>query len=122
MATEAILRTLSLPANTDLSTKQYYCVVINSSGKVAVAGDGARVDGILQDTVAAADRAACVAVAGKSKVVFGGTVTAGDRVASDAAGKVVTAGTGDYVIGICVEGGASGKIGSIVFEPNGIWA
>jgi hypothetical protein len=110
MASKQAMVCVSLPANADLSTKQNLFVVINSSGNVAVAGDGADADGVLMNEPAAAGRAAEVAISGIVPVLCGGTVTAGDQVSSSAAGKAVTAGTGDYVLGRATETGADGEI------------
>jgi len=118
MATEQALRSVSYPANADLSAKQYFFVNINSSGKIVVAGDGARAIGVLQDKPAAADRAGAVAIFGQTKISLGGTVAVGDAVASDSAGEAVVAATGDAVLGTCIQGGADGEIGSILFNPS----
>jgi len=119
MATSDAVKMASFPANADLSASQYCFVSVNSSGKVAVTGDGLSADGILQNDPAAADREAAVAIGGRSKVKLGGTVAAGDDVGSDSTGRAVTAATGDVILGKCVEGGAVNNIGSIIFQPRG---
>lgn len=119
-ATEQGLKTISVPANADLSSKQYYIMTINSSGNIAATGDGATADGVLQDAPAAAGRAGCLCIGGVTKVVLGGTVTKGDDIASDSSGRAVTAISGDEVLGRCLVGGTVGLIGTMKWEPRGI--
>ena len=120
-AYEANLETRSLPAAADLSTKQYYAVLVNSSGQVALCGDDGEFYGVLQDKPAAAGRAACVAVRGVSRVVLGGTVAQGALVNVDSAGKIVTVATGDrHAVGVCLVGGGAGDIGSIDIRPQSV--
>lgn len=74
-----------------LADKQFYAVKLDSSdGTVilAVAGDGI---GILQNKPSAAGHAASVAVSGRSKAVAGGAINPGQKVTSDANGKLVAA-------------------------------
>jgi len=105
------LKVISLPANADLSSHQYKFVTINSSGKVALAGNGARVDGVLQNKPAAADRPAEVAISGVSKVYVGTSgVTAGNAISSDASGTANDATTGDNAAGVALATGTSGLI------------
>jgi hypothetical protein len=120
MATENSLKSVTFEAAGDLSAKQYHFVDINAAKRVAaVAVLGAMADGVLQDTPDAAGRAACVAIGGKTKIVFGGTVAAGADIAASAAGAAVTAVAGNIILGTCAEGGSAGHIGSMIFQPRG---
>jgi len=111
----------SLPAAADLSAKQYYAVIVDSSGNAAVAGAGERACGVLQNAPAAAGRAAAIAYGGVTKVVCGGAVTIGNPVAVDSAGKIVAETTGDaWTVGIALETGTSGKIISMLLQPSGL--
>ncbi len=108
-------------AGADLSASQYCFVKINSSKQLALCGSGDYAYGILQDKPSAAGRAAEVCIGGTSKVLFGGTVVAGQPVVSDANGKAVAAGSGDaYSLGIAVEGGANGELHPVTFNPIGL--
>jgi hypothetical protein len=81
---------LTFLAYTDLSTKQYkFMAVPSSTGTVNTAGSAVATIGILQDKPSAANRPACVRVAGVSKLVLGGTVTAGARLTPDTNGDGV---------------------------------
>jgi hypothetical protein len=118
-AFEEDLEVRSVPAGSDLSAKQYYAVLVNSSGQLALCGDDGVAYGILQDKPAAAGRAGKVAVAGVSKCVLGGTVAAGAVVSVDGNGKIVSIATGDgRMVGICRVGGSSGQIGCIEVRPG----
>jgi len=122
MAFEQQQTKLTVPANTDLSAKQFFVVKLtNSSGtaQAALCGAGAESFGILQNKPAAQGRAAEVAVAGASKAVAGGTVTAGSKVASDSAGKVVDAVSGDIAVGWALEGTTTaGELVTIAVAPS----
>jgi hypothetical protein len=119
MATQDNMLTVTLEAGADLSAKQFYFVSVASDGQIDPTGDGLDADGVLQDAPAAAGRAALVAIAGKVKVVCGGVVTRGGPVASDADGKAVNAASGDIILGVALETGASGRIIEILFQPRG---
>lgn len=118
MATEELLTANlhSFPANADLSASQYCFVTLNSSGNVAVTGASGDAIGVLQNKPAAAGRAAAVAIGGRTKMLLGGTVAKGAQVVSDSTGRAVTAISGELILGICVEGGTVGLIGSIIFD------
>lgn len=120
MAIEEALQTITREASGDLSTKQYYAVKIDSNAQIAVAGEGDKGIGILQDKPAAANRAGCVAIGGISKCVWGGSVTKGDRVVQNSTGKLVTVGSGDdWSLGVALSTGASDTIGTVLIQPTG---
>jgi hypothetical protein len=122
MAYEQSLQKISIPANTDLSAKQYYAVTVNSTGKAIVAGAGVPIVGILQNDPAAAGVGANLGFSGVSKAALGGTATAGTMAAVDSNGKFANAVSGDIAVGIFVLGGASGEIGSLLLKDIGkIW-
>ncbi len=110
MSFEEALQSITRPAGGDLSTKQYMFMTVDSNGRIDITGDGASADGVLQDKPNATDRMGQMAISGVSMVVCGGTVTKGGDVASDAAGKAVDVTTGDYILGVALETGASGDI------------
>lgn len=113
MAYEIPVHNLSLPAAADLSDEQFYAVKVDSSGKAALSGDGENAIGILQDKPDAADKIANVMVLGVSKAVYGGSVTAGDNLASDASGKLVTATGDDAIIAVALEDGEDTEIHTV---------
>lgn len=87
-------------AGADLSAKQFYVVKLDSTvNQVVLAGAGELVYGVLQNKPALAAQAT-VMRSGVSKCVAGAAIALGAEVAADANGKVVTATTGDRVIGV----------------------
>jgi len=121
MAYEEALKRITLLAGADLSSSQYCFVKLNSSGQVVVAGADDRAIGVLQDTPAASGRAACVGIDGVSKVLFGGTVSKGAAVTSDANGKAVALTSGDaYSHGIARDGGHDGEVQAVILQPIGL--
>jgi hypothetical protein len=79
--------------------------------------------GVIQQSVATADLAKQVAdvrIMGISKAIAGGTVAVGDKVKTDAAGKVVTnaIGTLANVVGIALSGGVVNDIIDVVLTPG----
>lgn len=119
MATQENMLCVSLEAGQDLSTKQFYFVSVASDGQIDPTGAGLMAQGVLQDAPAAAGRAALVAVAGKVKVVCGGTVTRGGAVMSNASGQALTATSTNIILGTALETGATGRIIEILFQPRG---
>lgn len=140
MANSAILQEISIPAGADLSSNQFFAAKIDSSGNAVLAGAGEQAY-ILQNKPnnAGKEVTANLAIGGQSKALLGGTVAAGDFVASDSAGKVIkavantqlgnvdTTGSdateavkGSHIIGQAVTGGASDEIVSILILNLGV--
>ena len=119
MATQQHPICVTLIAGADLSAKQFFFVSVAADGQVDPTGDGADAAGVLQNAPAAAGRAAEVAISGVVKVEAGGSVTAGDDIASDASGNAVTAATGDQILGVALEDGADGQRIEILFQKRG---
>jgi hypothetical protein len=125
MASEAVLRKIpALKANADLSAKQYLFVKIAAAKAVDVCSAATdRPVGILQNKPTSGQNAE-VAFLGVSKVVCGGTITAGDQIGTDANGKAVSLAAGTdttkFVVGIALEAGASGRIISALIDTPAI--
>jgi len=106
MATQNHVRSLSIPASADLSASQFCFVGINTSGQLALPSAGGDCVGVLQDKPDAAGVHGEVGMLNASlklKVKAGGTITAGDKIQSDAAGKALLAATGDHVLGTALQ-------------------
>lgn len=115
MAREESLKSISLEAGADLSAKQYLFGVVDSNGKLVVAGAKAKVAGVIQNNNIAGE-ATTVGFQGVSKVKAGAAITAGAEVESDAAGKAVTLTDGKSV-GIALESAtADGQIISVLLK------
>jgi hypothetical protein len=101
-------------ATADLTGKERYIVFLSTAGTWTLAGANAagQIKGVLHEG-ATAGRGVSVCVLGKVKVIAGGTVaSAGLSVTTDAAGKVVTATTGQNAIGTSYSAASS----NVVFE------
>jgi hypothetical protein len=111
----------TLSAAADLSAKQYRFITVDSSGNAAVSTRGQLSCGVLQDNPAAATRAARIRPQGITKVVLGGSVTAGQAIVSDANGAAVNASSADNnFMGIALTGGSSGEIVTMLLQPRGL--
>ena len=106
---EAAVQNITLIAADDFSAKQYYACKVNSSGQAAVCGDGENAVGIMQDAPEAGYSGAVMCL-GISFAKYGDTVAAGANLASDSAGRLVTSGGSDCVVGIALEAGAVNEI------------
>lgn len=105
-------------AAADLSAKLHYFATIDSSGLLAVCGDGAVVAGPIIET-AVAGKPATFQYGGIGKVKVGsGGVTAGARIASDASGLAVVAAAGDFEAGTALSAGDEGDIISYVISTG----
>src|ERR1043165_4757402 len=109
----------SLPASADLSAYQYRFMNLDSTGRLALSSDGGRAITVLQNKPSAPHAAgSCCRAGDPTKVVYGGAVAKGALVSSDSAGKCVTAGTGDKILGQNLDQvGVSGEIGTIILLP-----
>lgn len=115
MATENLQKTLSVTAGADLSAKQYCHVKLSANRTVVAAGNGEKAIGVLQDKPGNT-KTGCVAIEGVTKILFGGTVNAGDYVSSAADGTGVVPAAGEVITGICLVGGASGEVGEMILK------
>lgn len=117
-------QSVTLEAGSDLSAGQFRFVLVASDGQVdLVASAGGDADGVLLNKPDAAGRAAEVAVSGIVKVVSGAAVTRGDKVQSDAAGRALTAASGDHVLGKALtSSGAAGQLIEVLLVNHHILA
>lgn len=109
MATEKWLEVEAFYAAADLTTKQYTYVKLDNTGKIVSSGAGEGGIGVLLDDPDVGSYGT-VGILGQGKAVFGGAVTAGDNLTTDASGRLVTAGDGDVVVAQALENGATNTI------------
>ena len=78
--------------------------------------------GVTTDIAAAINERCDVILAGIADTLYGGTVTRGDQVTSDASGRAVTAAPGvgvkNRIIGVALLSGVVGDIGSIKIDQS----
>lgn len=121
MAFEEALVCQTYPSAADLSGSQYCFVAIDSAGRVALATEGGRAIGVLQNKPGAIDREARVAVAGTTRVKCGGTIAAGAVVSVGSGGKANSVGSGDdQQMGVMSEGAVNDQIGSMLIDKRGL--
>lgn len=114
---------ITLTASGDLSAKQYHFMTIDGNGNLAVSTRGQLSVGVLQDAPAALGRAGRLRTVSGSvtKVVAGGTITAGQAIVSDANGAGVNASSADNAfMGIALVSAVSGDIFAMVLQPRGL--
>jgi hypothetical protein len=99
-------------AGADLSDKRYYAVKLNPSAQIILSGAGENALGILQDQPASG-RVGKVMCEGKSPAIYGASVTAGNSLTPDAAGKLVPATGSDAIVAIAAESGSANEIHSV---------
>lgn len=126
MAVEERVELVSANTGADLSAaaNQYKLVKLDSNGNVVLTAALTDVPlGVLYDT-AASGRVVPVAVGGTAKAKAGGTIAAGDAVATKADGtlQVAAAAAGQVAIGIARTGGVSGDIISVLLRPVAVKA
>jgi hypothetical protein len=108
---------VALVSGADLTiAKRYKALVVNSSGEVVIAGANAVICGVNQRE-AKLKEAASVMINGVTFGYLGAAVATGANVSTDANGDFITAVAGP-IVGVCVFGGASGALGSILLKER----
>jgi hypothetical protein len=109
----------TVTASADLSAKIHKFVKVSGANTVTVgAAVSDKVIGVLQNAPASGS-AAVVMVTGVTKVVAGGTITAGDEVSCDANGDAIAAtGSGTYVAGKALTGASDNDVVSVLLGFN----
>ena len=110
-------------ADVDLSAKQFFMVAIvaadNAPPHCQLPAAGGKIAGVVQNTPSTGE-AATVAEDGVSKVVCGGTVTAGDFLAAGADGRALTAATGNERVGVALQSGTVGIVIAMELEAPSV--
>ena len=106
-------------AAADLSAKQFFGVVLTSSG-YNLGGDSAKIAGVLQnDPISGA--AATVGVSGISKGVAGAAFAKGVDLALNAAGKFIAAVSGKNIVAVAKQAaGADGDVVAMLLGFKGL--
>lgn len=107
-----------IAAAADLSDYQFYAVKLGSSGWALPTVQGERVNGILQDTPESGD--VCFVQTGDAcPAKLGGTVTRGDALTVNSAGKLIAASPGEYVLARANESGVDGDVRQVEITHEG---
>ena len=117
-AYEANLQKSTFEANADLSSYQYYGVIMNTSEKIALASGAEKILGVLQDTPDDTDRPCIVAFGGITKAIGAAAISAGHEVEVDSAGKFVPQTSGVSVGFAVVACGGNGQHFSLLLNQT----
>ena len=113
-------QTMYFTAEDDLSAKVGYAMVVDeTAGEMDLAGNGESAVGILMANVAAAAVGRVITYGACQAVIGTSGVTVGDLLGCEAGGKVVTAATGDHIIGVALATISADATGTIFFSPRG---
>lgn len=108
----------NLAAGVDLSSSQYKALILSADGEVDPAGAAASTIGFLMNSPTAGSVAEIATNGGGGKAIAGGTITAGDSLATDANGDVVVATGVDSIVGIALEDAVDNDVfGILVYQP-----
>ena len=110
MGTNYELLKRSFVAGGDIPAKRF----VKVDGTLAGAGEAAI--GVAEYAAQSGDDLSVI-MSGVVSVEAGGTVNAGDKIASDENGKAVVASTGNTVVGIALESGGAGQEIEILLVP-----
>ena len=109
-----------ISAGADLSALQHRFMKLDAAGEAVVCGAGESMSGVL-DNAPLEDSATVILMGPTAKVIAGsGGMVLGASIASDAAGKGVAAGTGDYVAGPCVIAAGENETGTVQMLFSGV--
>jgi len=122
MALEGLLQIRdSQPASADLSSHQYKIVNFDGSGELQLAATQGAGGFVLLDKPNAAGVEGTILLAGKGKVIAGGTIAKGDFITNTVTtGLAETAATGDVVVCVALEDAASGDLFKFLAVQNAI--
>ena len=114
--------TQSFKTDANMNSSAWLLVVLASGGTdIDVAGAGALAIGALTNDVGAADtntKYLDVQVGGVIKVATSDGVGDGTLLMSKSDGTAITATTGNYAIGICLQDAADGELASVLWAPS----
>lgn len=106
MATQEPGQVIAREGAVDLTGKEYFLVIIDANGLFDLAGLGEQAQGSIQEGKVAGLHSTAM-ISGISKVVAGVAITAGDAVASDAAGKLKVVAATENIVGYAMESAAA---------------
>jgi len=110
MATEGMDQLFdAIDASTDLSAHQFKLVTLDATPELALAGAGVDCN-VLIDKPNAQGVKGTILLGGIGKVKAGGAISAGDLLASDAAGLAVVAATTNAICGKALEDAATNDL------------
>lgn len=107
-------------ASADCSAKQYHFAVISGDETVTFAGTaGVKCVGVFNNKPASGDPAE-ILVGPIVKITLSATIAANADISTTNAGQAKAAATGERILGQLLEGGASGEVRAMYFNPGPI--
>ncbi|MFQ5629815.1 MAG: capsid cement protein [bacterium] len=103
---------LTIPASTDLSTKQYFLVKLAADEQAATPGTkGEKVIGVQLNKPDAENKSTKVQIDGVGVVYAGATISTGNYLVTDAAGEAIQAdAAGQHVFGMALHDAVDGDL------------
>lgn len=124
MAEFGFQEAITLEAAADLTAQQYTAVRITSANKINVASQSVAVGlvGVLQNKPKSGEFGT-VAYLGKSKMIAGGTITAGAVLTCNGSGRAiaVTSGSLEMVFAQALDAAADGDVMTVLLRPAARW-
>ena len=102
-------------AAADLRTKQHLFVKLSAADAANVAGAGEAILGVLQNKPNI-NRACEIRRLGITKITAGDTISVGQKLKSDSAGRAVNASTGNLYGGLCLEAATVNLTATMLME------
>ena len=103
-------RITNLKAGSSLTASQYKAVKVSSDGEVDVCGANVAALGFLMNAPATGSICEIATLGGGAKAIAGGTITAGDLLATDSNGDVLVAAAGDTYVALALESAVDNDI------------
>lgn len=109
-----------IAAGADLSAGQHRFVQVDATGRAILAPAGGRIDAALENNPLEDEAASLMGPGSVAKIEASAAIAAGAQVSAAANGQGVTAISGDYIAGVCVEAaGAAGELCSVFLTMPG---
>lgn len=97
----------------DLTGKEFYFATRDSTGKLALCGNGEKIAGVISEGRIAGKHTS-INTGGQLKVIAGGSISVGDNVQSDGNGKAVTGSTNAF--GYAINAASAGEMVEIAVD------
>lgn len=108
------------PSTVDLTGKEFF-LAKRVAGGFALAGLGEKVAGVISEGKAVGAHTS-IKTGNQLKALAGAAIAVGDKLASDAAGKVRVAAAGHYVFGTAISAAANGELVTFELDQEGVMA
>jgi hypothetical protein len=123
MALKESTSSLSFIAAASMATAMGKFAAMTAENTVGVnVTNGALVVGVIDGNPDAAGKSVAVVISGRQPVVAGGTIAAGDAIASENDGTAIVAATADNIVGLAMTSAAAGEMVEVLLGFRGVSA